>query len=82
MTELVTQIRGAFVWLGLLTVGCAVGFMFLLGRIDSRFDGADGNLRQVQMSVSAQTETLKAVDQRLTSMENKLNENSQTRRDK
>jgi hypothetical protein len=72
MTELATKVKGVFVWLTFLTGGFAVAFMFLLSRIDFRFDSADSNLRQVQMSVSAQTETLKAIDQRFSSMEKKL----------
>jgi hypothetical protein len=72
MTELATKVRGAFVWLALLTGACGVAFIFLLSRVDDRFDRADNSLRDVQMSVSAQSETLKAIDQRLSEVSKKL----------
>lgn len=44
---------------------------FFIIRIDDRFDRVDEPVRQVQMTVAAQTETLKTIDRRLERMEEK-----------
>ena len=59
------NVRGLNIWIGFLTVAFGAAFLFFLVRIDDRFDKVDGPLGTLQSSVAAQTETLKAVNEKL-----------------
>lgn len=46
------QLRLVEIGLGLLTAACALGFWFLLSRMDTRFDRLDDHTREVSKSVT------------------------------
>jgi hypothetical protein len=74
IAKLQQNVRGAFVWLGLLSVASGVAFLFLLGRIDTGFEKVNDDVGQLQTSIAAQTATLQAIDARLIRSEDELDE--------
>lgn len=66
------NVKGLNIAVGLLIAAFGAAFLFFLTRIDDRFDRVDEPLRTVQMSIAGQTETLKAIDARMGSIEKSL----------
>ena len=69
------KVNGAFLWLSLLTVAFGVAFLYTMGKVDDRFDKLDQPIREIQASISGQTATLKAIDDRLSRTETKMDAN-------
>jgi hypothetical protein len=72
VAKLQEHIRGAFVWLGMLTVAFGIAFLYTIGKVDDRFDKLDQPVREIQSVLAGQTATLKAIDDRLLRTESKM----------
>lgn len=68
----VAWLKGLLGGLAATSLAVAIG---LWQYADARFDKVDGPLRDVQIGIGAQTETLKAIDARLGRIEQKMDAN-------
>jgi hypothetical protein len=62
------RLRLVEIGLGVLAGASALGFWFVMERMDNRFDRVDEPLHSVQASVAAQTEVLKSVNEKLSDL--------------
>ena len=68
IATLQTQMRGAFAWLGLLTIGFAGAFLFLISQTNS----VSRDVTDVKTSVAAQSSTLQGVKESVDRIADKL----------
>ena len=69
VTKLQEHIKGAFLWLAVLTAAFGIAFIFMINRMDDRFDKIDTPLRDIQSGVAAGNATMKDIDARLSRVE-------------
>ncbi len=72
LTRLQEQVKGAFIWLGLLTTAFAGGLFYLISVMNSGFDRIDSRIATLSEQVSdmrvdagEQRATLKSIDNKL-----------------
>lgn len=66
------RIKGAFIWLGLLTVGMAGALIFLLNTISQSFDKLDSPLNSISSTQAAHGTMLSSIDKRLDKIDTQL----------